>query len=111
MLKLDLLELQSHQFLHRLWPGRLRIARSIEDLLKVLQRNLGLPIDVDDVAQFLKGSKDIERINHQGEELPDGNLLPKDQVKHQKQNAGAQRVDCCPLDETQATQVFHFLKF
>src|SRR5260370_23694555 len=111
MLKTNLVKLQRHEFLNRLRIGRLRIARRVENLLKVLQRDFGFAINIDDVPQLLQRRKNEERINHQREKLPYGDLLPKNQIEHQKQNAGAQRVDGRPLDETQAAQVFHFLEF
>src|ERR1039458_2248148 len=110
MLKTNLFKLQRHKFLNRLRIGRLRIARRVENLLKVLQRDFRFAIDIDDVPQLLQRCKNEKRINHQCEKLSDGDLLAKNQIEHQKQNAGAQRVDGRSLDETQAAQVFHFLK-
>src|SRR5882672_12753383 len=111
MLKTDLLELQGHEFFDGLRILRLGIARRIEDLLKIRQRYLRLAIDVDDVSQFLQRGENVKRKEHQREELADGDLLAEDQVQHHEQNAGAQRVDRGPLNETQAAQVLHFLKF
>src|SRR5208282_5743561 len=111
MLKTDALKLQRHQLVNRLRIGRLRIARGVENLLKIVQRDFGFAINVDDVPQLLQRRKDEKRINHQREKLPDGDLLPKNQVEHQEQNAGAQGVDRRPLDETQAAQILHFLEF
>src|ERR1019366_9506965 len=110
MLKTDLFKLQRHEFLNRLRIGRLRIPRRVENLLKILQRDFGFAIDIDDVPQLLQRCKNEKRINHQCEKLSDGDLLAKNQIEHQKQNAGAQRVDGRSLYETQTAQVFHFLK-
>src|SRR5271170_334366 len=111
MLKTDLVELQRHQFIQRLWIGRLRIARRVENLLKILQRDFRLTINIDDVSQLLQRPEDEERINPQREKLPDRNLLPEDQIEHQEQNAGAERVDRRPLYKTEAAQVLHLLQF
>ena len=53
MLKSDLFKLQGHELFHRFRVGGFRIARRIQNLLKILKRDLGLTIDVDDVSQFL----------------------------------------------------------
>src|ERR1700690_3842805 len=111
MLETDLLELQGYYFFDWLGTNRLRIARSIEDLLKILQGNFCFAIYVDDISQFLQRSEDEERIDHQRKELSDRNLLAEDQVKHQEQYAGAKRVDGGPLDETEAPQILHLLEF
>src|SRR5438445_9549819 len=111
MLKADTLELQRHELFNGLGMGRLRVARSVEYLLKILERDFGFTIDVYDVSQFLKRSKDVERIDHQREKLPNRNLLAEYQVEHQKQNTGAQRIDRRPLYETQTAQVLHFFEF
>ena len=70
MLKAHLLKLQRHQLIHRLRVGRLRIARSIENLLKVRQRNFRFAINIDDVPQLLQRPENVKRINPQREELP-----------------------------------------
>src|ERR1035441_6733638 len=111
MLKSDIFELQGHQLVERFGIGRVGVARGGEDLLKILQRDFGLAIDVDDVAQFLQWSEDVERINHQRKELPNRDLLPEDQIEHQEKDAGAQRVHRRSLNEAQAAQVLHLLQF
>src|SRR5208282_3260508 len=111
MLKTDALKLQRHQLVNRLRISRLGIARRVENLLKIVQRNFGFAINIDNVPQFLQRRENEKRINHQREELPDRDLLAKNQIEHQKQNAGAQGVDRCPLDKTQAAQILHFLEF
>jgi hypothetical protein len=63
MLKTDLLKLQRHELVNRFWVHRLRVARSIEDLLKILQRDLGFAINIDDVSKFLQRPKNVKRIN------------------------------------------------
>src|SRR6266436_7072386 len=82
MLKTDLLKLQGHELINRFRIGGLRVARRVEDLLKVLQRDFRLAINIDDVPQLLQRRKDEERINHQREKLADRNLLPKNQIEH-----------------------------
>ena len=111
MLKTHPLKLQRHEFFNRFRIGGLRVTRSVEDLLKVLQRDFGLAINVDDVPQLLQRRENEKRINHEREKLPDCDLLPKNQIQHQKQNAGAECIDGRPLDETQAAQVLHFFEF
>src|ERR1039457_4715665 len=63
MLKTDPLKLQRHELVNRFRVRRLRVARSVEDLLKILQRNLGFAINIDDVSQFLQRPENIKRIN------------------------------------------------
>ena len=99
MLKTDPIKLQRHELIDRLRIGRRRIARSVEDLLKVLQRDFGFTVNVDDVAQLLQRRENEERIDHQREELADRDFLAEDQVEHQKQNAGAQGIHRGPLNE------------
>src|SRR5579859_864991 len=111
MLKAHLLELEGHKPFNRLRINWLGIARGVENILKVLQRHLGFAISIDNVPQLLQRSKDEKRINHERKELPDRDLLTEDQVKHQKQNAGAQRINRGSLNEAQAAQIFHFLEF
>ena len=43
--------------------------------------------------------------------MSDRNFLAEDQVEHQEQDAGAQRIYRRALDETQAAQIFHLLEF
>src|ERR1700689_2647790 len=111
MLKADSVELQRQQLIHRFRIDRLWIARCVENVLKILQRNFGLAVGVDHVSQFLQRRENVERIKQQREELPDRNFLPENQIEHQKHDARAQRVHRCPLNETQTAQIFHFLKF
>src|SRR5881409_523281 len=83
-------------------PGLLRGAQNV---LKVLQRDLGLPVNVDDVADFLQRPENEERINPKREELAHGDLTGKNQIEHETQNRRAHRVDGRSLDEAQAAQV------
>ena len=53
MLKPDTVESQRVERLYRYRPLRARFRRQAQNLFEVLQRNLGLPIHVDRVAQFL----------------------------------------------------------
>src|ERR1039458_7264227 len=50
MLESDILELQCHQFVERFGIGRFGIARGVENVLKILQRNFGFAIDVDEIG-------------------------------------------------------------
>src|SRR3954470_10924626 len=90
---------------HRLW-----ITRRLQNLPEVDERDFGLPIDVDDVAQLLHRPEDEERVEQQREKLPDRDLLREDQIQHHEQNAGPQQVDRRTLDEAQAADVLHFLE-
>src|ERR1035438_1825619 len=92
MLKLDVLKLQRHQCVDWFGVNGLRIARRVENPLEILQRNLGLAVNVDDVSQLLQRPKNIKGINQQREKLPNRNLLPENQKQHQEQNAGPQRI-------------------
>src|SRR5207237_1611621 len=84
---------------------RPRLLRRVQNVFKVLQRNLCLTIDVDDIADFLQRPEDKERINPEREELAHRDLARKNQIEHQAQNRRAHRIDGSSLDETQAAQV------
>src|ERR1035438_1951667 len=111
MLKADAFELERHEFVNRFGIGGLGVARGIENVLEIIQRDFSFAIDVDHVSEFLQGAEDEEGINPEGKELADGDLLAEDQVEHQEQNTAAQRVDGCALDETQTAQILYLLEF
>src|SRR5262249_40509046 len=67
------------------WTGLLF---HLQDGLEIVERDLRLAIDVDDIPQFLERAEDKEGIDPKREKLTYRNLPGKDQVKHQKQNAG-----------------------
>src|SRR5271156_3464531 len=102
MLKTDSVKLQRQQLIHRFRVDWLRIARRIEYVLKILQRHFRLAVSVDHVAQLLQRGENVERIKQQREKLPNRDLLPKDQIEHQKHDRGPQRVARRPLNEAQA---------
>src|SRR6202163_1098544 len=110
MLKTDAIKLQGHELIDRLRSGRLRIARCVENLLEILQRNFGLTVNIDDVAQFLQRRKNKEGIDHEREKLPNRNLLAEYQVQHQKQDTGAQGIHGGSLNKTQAAQILHLFE-
>src|SRR5687768_15092220 len=89
---------------------RLRILGNREDGAKVLQRDLSLPVSVDDVAELLQRAEDEERVNEQREELTDGDLLREDQIQHEEKNARPQQVHECSLNEAETPQVPHLLQ-
>src|SRR5262249_32778310 len=91
--------------------GRPWLLRHLENTFEVVQRYFGLPIDVDDVSDFLQRAEDKERINPAREELSDRNLTRENQIKHQAQDRRAHRVDACTLDKAQTTQILHLLEF
>src|SRR5579863_4300710 len=102
VLESDLVELQGQQLVNRFGVDGLGVAGRVEDVLKILQRDFGFAVNVDDVAEFLKRGEDVKRIDHEREELANGDFLTKDQVEHEKQNAGAERIDRGALNEAEA---------
>src|SRR5262245_49100069 len=106
----DVLEGQRAQLVdgHRI--DRLRLARRVQDVLEVPQGDLGLAIHVDDVAELLERAEDEERVDPEREELSHADLAGEDQVEHEEQDAGPQRIDARALDEAQAAQVAHLLQ-
>src|SRR5215210_6900668 len=57
---------------------RSRILRCLQNLSEIGERDLRLPVDVDDVPQLLHRSENEERIEEEGEELADRDLLCED---------------------------------
>src|ERR1019366_7825564 len=109
MLKTNLFKLQRHKFLNRFRIGWFRIPRRSKNLLKFLQRDFRFAIDIDDVPQLLQRRKNEKRINHQCEKLSNGDLLTKNQIKHQKKNTGGQLFDGRSLVKLKLRRYFTFL--
>ena len=105
MFKSNVGELQSQQIFYGHRVLRLGIARRFHNVLEILQRDFGLAVGSDNRSQLLQRRKDKERIEHQREVLPDRDLVPEDEVKHQEQQRGSQGVHDGSLNETQAAQV------
>ena len=63
MLEAHLLECQPRDVCQRDRIGRLGFFRGVDDIFKVLERYLRLPINVDDVPEFLQRSENEEGIN------------------------------------------------
>ena len=70
----------------------LRLPGRLQDGVEVAERHLGLAVDVDDVPELLQGPEDEERVDPEREELAHRDLAGEDQVEHQEEDAGAQRV-------------------
>src|ERR1035437_10209059 len=111
VLERDVLEAQLVEELHRHRVQRPRFRRQAQYGLEVLQRYLGLSVDVDYVAQFLQRPEDEERIDEQRKELSHRDALRENQVEHEEQDGGAQQVDAGALYEAQAAQVAQLLQF
>src|SRR2546422_50485 len=79
-------------------PG-LGFFRGIEDVLKILERYFGLPVDIDDIPKLLQGPEDEERVNPQREELTERYFLGENQIEHQPENARPQEIYGRSLDE------------
>src|ERR1019366_9138040 len=107
VLETDVVEAQPVEEIHRHGMQRTRLRRQAQNGLEVVQRYLGLAINVDHVAQFLQRSEDEERIDEQRKELPHGDALREDQVEHEEEDGSAQQVDASALYEAQAAQVAH----
>ena len=88
-----------------------RLGLQGEDGLEVFQRRFGFAISVNDVAEFLQRSKDEERIDEERKELADRDALREDQIEHQEQDRGAQKVDKRSLDEAQTAEILHLFEF
>ena len=110
MLEADVLERQLAQLRQRHRVERPRLLLHVEDVLEVLQRHLGLAVDVDDVPELLQRAEDEERVDEEREELADRDRLHVDQVEHQEHDARAQRVDHGALDEAEAPDVADLLQ-
>ena len=89
---------------------RPRLLLHVEDVLEVLERHLGLAIDVDDVPQLLQRAEDEERVDEEREELAHRDRLDVDQVEHQEHDAGPQGIDHGALDEAEAADVADLLQ-
>src|SRR2546422_11655543 len=87
-----------------------RLSWRLQNVFEVLQRNLGLTINVDDVPDFLQRTENEERINPQREEFANRDLARKNQVKHQAEDRSAQRIYRRALNEAEAAEVLHFLQ-
>src|SRR5215472_13765146 len=110
MLKHDILEFYLAETRQRNRPSRNRLKRGIENVFKVVQRDFRLTINVDDVTHFLKRTKYEERVDPQRKKLAHRDLSRENQVEHQSQNRGAQRIHRCSLNEAQAAQILHLLQ-
>src|SRR6185436_2152514 len=109
MLKRHLLERQRRQIVQRQRIHGLRFLRNLQNAFVHVERRLGLPIDVDDVSELLKGTEDEEGIDPQREKLANRDRAREDQIEHQEQDARAEEVHGGALNETEAAQVFHLL--
>ena len=76
-----------------------------QDGFEFLQRDFGLAIGIDHIAQFLQGSEDEEGVNEQRNIIANRQTVGEDQIHHQELNAGPQEVDEGALNETQAAQI------
>ena len=110
MLKDNVFELDPAQTRQANRTLRPRLLRCIQNVLKVLQRDFCLSIDVNDVADFLQRSEDKEGINPQREKLAHGDLTRKNQIQHETQNRHAHRINRCSLDKAEAAQILHFIQ-
>ena len=87
MLETDMGEGEGPDAGERLGVPGFCLLRSVENVLIILERYLGLPVDIDHIPELLQRPEDEERVNPQREELSEGYLLGKNQVEHQAENA------------------------
>src|SRR5258707_5892945 len=90
---------------------RFRLYRHSEYLFEVVERCFDLAIGVDHVSQFLKETKNKKRIDKEREKLSDGNAVRIDEIQHQKQDRGPQKIYDAALHKTEAAKVANLFKF
>src|SRR5688572_14113688 len=90
---------------------RARLLLHLEDVVEVLQRDFGLAINVDDVAQLLQWSEDKKRIEPQHHKLTDIDPACENQIEHQSEDARPERVHKRSLNEAQAPDKLYLVQF
>ena len=105
VLETHVAEFESIEFADGRGVGGARFGLHRQDGFEFLQRDFGLAISIDHIAQFLQGSEDEEGVNEQRHIIANRQTVGEDQIHHEELNAGPQEVDEGALNETQAAQI------
>src|SRR5712664_2713924 len=88
-----------------------RLHGHFQNLFEIVERRLRLAVHVDNITQFLQRAENEKRIDEERKELADRDSLRIDQVEHQKQNRGPEKIDEASLNETYTAKIADLFEF